>query len=218
MNKRIRFARGIRSKILASEVVPADGQPVYNKTDNTLLIGDGVKQLKALSNLTVTDVKNSNGDVTIESTNDGVSISALGDITIHSADNLSISAENSSSIAIEGDLSLGGTSTTIDNLYLKVVGDNIGNTVSISQMESNAYYVCPSTNLTSLTISSLKAGPSGTVGEYVVEFTASSTSITVTLPSSVKYANGWTATDFEVSTKYTIYILNNVAYVSFIEG
>ena len=44
----IQFLRGNAISVNSSVVVPADGQPVYNKTDKLLYIGDGATQLKNL--------------------------------------------------------------------------------------------------------------------------------------------------------------------------
>ena len=44
----IQFLRGDANSINSSVVVPADGQPVFNKTDKLLYIGDGVTQVKNL--------------------------------------------------------------------------------------------------------------------------------------------------------------------------
>ena len=201
MNKRIRFARGIRSKILASDIVPANGQPVYNKTDNTLLIGDGTTPLKNLSNLTVTDVANTNGNVSISSSGN-VNISATSSVNISPTD-----------------------STTIDNLYLKVVElDNNANNnyyVNLAIMEPNTYYLCTGSNLHTLIIGTLKTPSlSNTTGEYIIEFTVAENSgydPVVRLPNGVIFANNWGDANFLKGYKYVIYILHNIAYVSFVE-
>ena len=44
----IQFLRGDANSVNSSVVVPADGQPVFNKTDKLLYIGDGATQLKNL--------------------------------------------------------------------------------------------------------------------------------------------------------------------------
>ena len=44
----IQFLRGDANSVNSSVVVPADGQPVFNKTDKLLYIGDGVTQVKNL--------------------------------------------------------------------------------------------------------------------------------------------------------------------------
>ena len=70
--------------------------------------------------------------------------------------------------------------------------------------------------LTSVNITTLNSsGISNVIDEYVLDFTAGST-ISVNLP--VTYANGWDYTaDFEPGVHYLIYIINGIAYVSFIE-
>lgn len=47
----IQFLRGDANSVNSSVVVPADGQPVFNKTDKLLYIGDGVTQVKNLEPL-----------------------------------------------------------------------------------------------------------------------------------------------------------------------
>lgn len=48
MNKRIRFARGIKSKLEGNTEVLAPGQPFYNKTTKQLYIGDGETTLNQI--------------------------------------------------------------------------------------------------------------------------------------------------------------------------
>lgn len=89
--------------------------------------------------------------------------------------------------------------------------------VSIT-MQQSAYYELTHANITAISLS-LDEVVSGTVGEFIVEFTINSgnTIPTITLPTTVKYANGWTEKDFDAGYKYIIYIVNDIAFVSYRE-
>ena len=50
------------------------------------------------------------------------------------------------------------------------------------------------------------------INEYFIEFTTSSSGTTVSLPSTIKWANGEKPT-FEASTTYQISIINNLGVV-----
>ena len=60
-----------------------------------------------------------------------------------------------------------------------------------------------------------------TVGEFIVEFTipanvgAPSVQVKNASGNAIPYANGWITDDFTPGYKYIIYIINNIAYVSF---
>ena len=73
------------------------------------------------------------------------------------------------------------------------------------------YYVC-STALSSLVISGLNA-PKDTnlIGSYIIEFKPSTSSMTLTLPTSVKWMNGSKPSSFDTSATYQISIVNNLA-------
>ena len=85
--------------------------------------------------------------------------------------------------------------------------------VSIT-MQQSVYYELTHSNITAISLT-LGSVESGTVGEFICEFTINTGNNvpTITLPSGVKYANNWTYADFEPGYRYTIYILNNIAYV-----
>lgn len=87
-----------------------------------------------------------------------------------------------------------------------------------TQLQQCTYYQFTNTNITSITLT-LATPQDGTVGEYIFEFTrqATGTNINISLPSTVKYANGWTQTSFVAGYKYIVYIVNNIAYVSYTE-
>ena len=50
------------------------------------------------------------------------------------------------------------------------------------------------------------------INEYFIEFTTSSSGTTISLPSTIKWANGETPT-FEANTTYQISIVNNLGVV-----
>ena len=89
--------------------------------------------------------------------------------------------------------------------------------VSIT-MQQSVYYELTHPNITAISLT-LGSVESGTVGEFICEFTINTGNNvpTITLPSNVKYANNWENSDYEKGYTYIIYILNNIAYVSFTE-
>lgn len=61
------------------------------------------------------------------------------------------------------------------------------------------------------------------VGQYLFEFVINSTAPSIIYKNpdgstaNITYANGWLNSDFEPGYKYIVYILNNIAYVSYIK-
>lgn len=86
------------------------------------------------------------------------------------------------------------------------------------ELSQGKYHVFTNTAITNITLT-LGQVAEGTVGEYTCEFTITTgnTVPTITLPDTVKYANGWTYEDFEPGYKYVIYIFNDIAYVTYVE-
>lgn len=80
-------------------------------------------------------------------------------------------------------------------------------------LSPNIYYRNTNTSLARLTINLGSESDSSILNEYLVEFTTRSSGTTVSLPSSVKWANGETPT-FEASTTYQISIVNNLGIVT----
>lgn len=85
-------------------------------------------------------------------------------------------------------------------------------TSSSMTLSPNIYYRNTSTSLSTLTITLGSVSNSNIINEYFVEFTTSSSGTTVSLPSTIKWANGETPT-FEASTTYQISIVNNLGIV-----
>ena len=83
--------------------------------------------------------------------------------------------------------------------------------VSIT-LAPNIYYKCTNTSLSSVTFTLGSITNSNIINEYFVEFTTSSSGTTVSLPSTIKWANGEKPT-FEASTTYQISIINNLGVV-----
>lgn len=77
----------------------------------------------------------------------------------------------------------------------------------------NVYHRNTSTTLSTLTITLGATSDTTILNEYFVEFTTRSAGTTVSLPSSIKWANGETPT-FEASTTYQISIVNNLGIVT----
>lgn len=77
----------------------------------------------------------------------------------------------------------------------------------------NVYHRNTNTSLSSLNITLEAISDTTILNEYFVEFTTRSSGTTVSLPSSIKWANGETPT-FEASTTYQISIVNNLGIVT----
>lgn len=80
-------------------------------------------------------------------------------------------------------------------------------------LSPNIYYRNTSTSLSTLSIRLGSVSNSDIINEYFVEFTTRSAGTTVSLPSTIKWANGETPT-FEASTTYQISIVNNLGVVT----
>ena len=74
-------------------------------------------------------------------------------------------------------------------------------TSSSMTLSPNIYYRNTSTSLSTLTITLGSVSNNNIINEYFVEFTTRSSGTTVSLPSTIKWANGETPT-FEASTTY----------------
>lgn len=86
-------------------------------------------------------------------------------------------------------------------------------TSSSMTLSPNIYYRNTSTSLSTLTITLGSVSNSNIINEYFVEFTTSSSGTTVSLPSTIKWANGETPT-FEAGTTYQISIVNDLGVVT----
>ena len=86
-------------------------------------------------------------------------------------------------------------------------------TSSSMTLSPNIYYRNTSTSLSTLTITLGSVSNTNIINEYFVEFTTSSSGTTVSLPSTIKWANGEAPT-FEASTTYQISIVNNLGVVT----
>ena len=96
---------------------------------------------------------------------------------------------------------------------LGYINKQLSTTTSSSMtLSPNIYYRNTSTSLSSLTITLGGVSNSNIINEYFVEFTTRSSGTTVSLPSSIKWANGETPT-FEASTTYQISIVNNLGTI-----
>ena len=85
-------------------------------------------------------------------------------------------------------------------------------TSSSMTLSPNIYYRNTSTSLSTLTITLGSVSNSNIINEYFVEFTTRSSGTSVSLPSTIKWANGETPT-FEASTTYQISIVNNLGTI-----
>ena len=89
----------------------------------------------------------------------------------------------------------------------------IASTESSMTLSPNIYYRNTNADLSTLTITLGSVSNSNIINEYFVEFTTSSSGTTISLPSTIKWANGETPT-FEASTTYQISIANNLGVVT----
>ena len=115
------------------------------------------------------------------------------------------------------------TSVKIDNVSksqssgvvdLGYVNKQLSTSTSSSMtLSPNIYYRNTSTSLSTLTITLGSVSNSNIINEYFVEFTISSSGTTVSLPSTIKWANGEAPT-FEANTTYQISIVNNLGVVT----
>ncbi len=101
--------------------------------------------------------------------------------------------------------------------YVKATMRSISTSAISLTMEQSVYYQCTNTGISAIELL-LGEVEEGTVGEFIIEFTTGSTIPAILLPSGVSYANDWSYSDFEINTKYIIYILNNIAFVSYVGG
>ena len=86
-------------------------------------------------------------------------------------------------------------------------------TSSSMSLSPNVYYRNTSTSLSSLTITLGSVSNSNIINEYFVEFTTRAAGTTVSLPSTIKWANGEAPT-FEAGCTYQISIVNNLGVVT----
>ena len=87
-------------------------------------------------------------------------------------------------------------------------------------LDQSTYHIISSAAITSINVT---CGPvaENTVGEFIFEFKISTgksaPSISIISPSGteIPYANDWVYEDFTAGYKYVVYIINDIAYVSF---
>jgi hypothetical protein len=137
----------------------------------------------------------------------------------------SVTVNGSSKTPSSGVVNIGSvaTSVKVDNLSkspssgvvdLGYINKKLTTSTSSSMtLSPNIYYRNTSTSLSSLTITLGSVSNSNIINEYFVEFTTRSSGTTVSLPSTIKWANGETPT-FEANTTYQISIVNNLGVVT----
>lgn len=112
-------------------------------------------------------------------------------------------------------ITVNGVSKTPSNgiINLGYINKQLLTSISSSMtLSPNIYYRNTSTSLSTLTITLGSVSNNNIINEYFVEFTTSSSGTTVSLPSTIKWANEETPT-FEASTTYQISIVNNLGVV-----
>ena len=100
--------------------------------------------------------------------------------------------------------------------YIKAYYEELSGTDITKTLTQRTYYTCTEDNINSLTLT-LGDIEKETVGEFIIEFKATTSIPTISFTDTIKYANGWTSSDFIPGYKYILYILNNVCYVSCVE-
>lgn len=115
------------------------------------------------------------------------------------------------------------TSVKVDNVSktqssgvvdLGYINKQLSTTTSSSMtLSPNIYYRNTNYSLSKLTITLVSGSNNNIINEYFVEFTTRSVGTTVSLPSSIKWANGEAPT-FEANTTYQISIVNNLGVVT----
>jgi hypothetical protein len=101
MNKRIRFARGVKSKLVENTEVLAPGQPFYNMTNKQLYIGDGET---TLNNIRVNSANNEHKGIAVKN---AISAGMISGILCVPYSNDSAPLENQVMPYIDGDYSKG---------------------------------------------------------------------------------------------------------------
>ena len=152
-----------------------------------------------------------------------LNINAIEDGTILlSKVDSSVASKSYVDTAINGIKAKYATSVKVDNV--SKIADNgivdlgyinkqlITSTESSMTLSPNIYYRNTSTSLSTLTITLGGVSNSNIINEYFVEFTTSSSGTTISLPSTIKWANGETPA-FEASTTYQISIVNDLGVV-----
>lgn len=97
-----------------------------------------------------------------------------------------------------------------DELFQELITHKIKTTFSNNNitLQPNVYYV-QNTPTTSLTIYLGTPENNTILNEYLIEFTTASNGTTISLPSTIKWANGETPS-FEKNTTYQLSIVNNL--------
>lgn len=138
---------------------------------------------------------------------------AEGSISIDKIENLSTRLENieSSTGTVTGVKINGVTNNPLGGLVdLGYINKQLSTSTSSSMVLSpNIYYRNTNTNLSTLTISLGSVSNSNILNEYLIEFTTRSSGTTVTLPSSIKWVDGYAPT-LENGKTYQISIVNNL--------
>ena len=137
----------------------------------------------------------------------------------------SITVNGSSKTPSSGVVNIGSvaTSVKVDNVSktpssgvvdLGYVNKKLTTSTSSSMtLSPNIYYRNTNYSLSKLTITLVSGSNNNIINEYFVEFTTRSVGTTVSLPSSIKWANGEPPT-FEANTTYQISIVNNLGVVT----
>ena len=210
----------IDDKVVASRIIKWDveagsvddiPEEVYNwiyTQEGILILNGGVAAI-----VTNEDT----GTVSIQSSvvkDDNIVVTTMSDQNIVAINNYPIdggsgSSSGVTSVKING-VSKSPYSGVVDLGYInKKLTTSSSSSMTLSP---NIYYRNTSTSLSSLTITLGSVSNSNIINEYFVEFTTSSSGTTVSLPSTIKWANGESPT-FEASTTYQISIVNNLGTI-----
>ena len=153
----------------------------------------------AIKDASIEGIKIKDGSISSSKIDETVASKSYVDTAI---DDIKVNVDNVSKTPSNGVVDLGYINKQL-----------IISTVSTMTLSPNIYYRNTNTSLSTLTITLGSISNSNIINEYFVEFTTSSSGTTVSLPSTIKWANGEAPT-FEANTTYQISIVNDLGIVT----
>ena len=152
----------------------------------------------AIKDASIEGIKIKDGSISSSKIDETVASKSYVDTAI---DDITVNVDNVSKTPSNGVVNLGYINKQL-----------ITSTSLTMTLSPNIYYRNTNTSLSELTITLGSISNSNIINEYFVEFTTSSSGTTVSLPSTIKWANGEAPT-FEASTTYQISIVNDLGIV-----
>ena len=216
------------------DTVINDNTAGYKTTYSSKMIEEKISQMQPVdpSDFDIKDLSDSENlrgtwsakqDALVAGTNitiEGNTISANAEgVTYHAGDRITIDSSNTISADSQiDDTDSAATATTYSASKIEtelgkksdktvIVDMTSGSTVSTAITPNKMYMFGTKT---SIAITSLTAGESGVVNEYMFQFTSSSTATTLSVPSTVKWI---TAPNIKTNKKYAVSIENNLGII-----